>query len=352
MFATKRPHESALEKRFPFGSQPSLREQYVNYFGDLRFGKMMEEMDAAAGAISYRHADGFELDLTIVTAACDRIDILGPLPVDRDLRMAGQVNAVGRSSMEVGLTLETYSEEGWCQVADAYFIMVARTGDTAAQIHGLEVGDDAKAQARLEAAENRKKLRRELDQRQLKSRAPSGEESEILHEVFGHIKQKSFKGRFMRDTITPSTILMHPQDRNIHNKIFGGHLMRLSFENAWGVAHVYTGRRPLFLAVDHFDFIKPVEIGSLVRFTGQVVYTGKTSYIVEVVTEVINPRTSEADVTNVSHFTFVAMKNNKPVEVLPIYPVTYAEGLKYLDGRRRYLQAKQNLEQIRAKALS
>lgn len=346
MHTSKRPQESALEKRFAFGSQPSLREQYVNYFGDLRFGKMMEEMDAAAGAISYRHADGFDLDLTIVTAACDRIDLLGPLPSDRDLRMAGQVNAVGRSSMEIGLTLETYSEQGWCLVADAYFIMVARKGDHAATIHGLNVDDEA-AQERAEAAEKRKQLRKELDQRHLKSRAPSEQESEILHRVFGNIKPKSFSGRYMRDTVMTSTVLMHPQDRNIHHKIFGGHLMRLSFENAWAIAHLYTGRRPLFLAVDHFDFIKPVEIGSLVKFSGQVVYTGRTSYIIEVVTEVINPRLGEAEVTNVSHFTFVAMKDNKPAEVPAIHPVTYAEGLKYLDGRRRYQQAKQNLERRR-----
>jgi acyl-coenzyme A thioesterase 9 len=339
-----------MEKRFPFGSQPQLREQYVNYLGDLRFGKMMEEMDAAAGAVSYRHADGFELDLTIVTAACDRIDLLGPLPSTQDLRMAGQVNGVGRSSMEIGLTLETYSEKGWCLVAEAYFIMVARKGEHPAAIHKLNVTGNAEAEARWQAAEKRKALRKDLDQRHYREKAPSAEESVHLHKVFGELKKKSFSGRLMQDTVMTSTVLMHPQDRNIHHKIFGGHLMRLSFESAWGIAHLFTGRRPLFLAVDHFDFIKPVEIGSLVKFSGQVVYTGKTSYIIEVVTEVINPRLGEAEITNVSHFTFVAMKDNEVMEVPQIFPVTYAEGLKYLDGRRRYLQAKENLKALRSKA--
>lgn len=62
----------------------------------------MEDLDALAGAISYKHADDGKADsspLTIVTASVDRIDLLKPLGVS-DLRLSGHVTYVGYSSME------------------------------------------------------------------------------------------------------------------------------------------------------------------------------------------------------------------------------------------------------------
>lgn len=47
-----------------------------------------------------------------------------------------------------------------------------------------------------------------------------------------------------------STVLMQPQERNIHNKIFGGFLMRKAFELAWSTAYVFSSQKPILLAVD------------------------------------------------------------------------------------------------------
>jgi len=62
----------------------------------------MEDLDALAGAISYKHTDDGKTDsspLTIVTASVDRIDLLKPLGLS-DLRLSGHVTYVGYSSME------------------------------------------------------------------------------------------------------------------------------------------------------------------------------------------------------------------------------------------------------------
>jgi acyl-coenzyme A thioesterase 9 len=67
----------------------------------------MEDLDALAGAISYKHTDDGKTDsspLTIVTASVDRIDLLKPLGVC-DLRLSGHVTYVGYSSMESKLLL-------------------------------------------------------------------------------------------------------------------------------------------------------------------------------------------------------------------------------------------------------
>jgi hypothetical protein len=45
----------------------------------------------------------------------------------------------------------------------------------------------------------------------------------------------------MEQTRYSATLLMHSQDRNIHSKIFGGHLMRQSLEIAWTNAILFAG---------------------------------------------------------------------------------------------------------------
>lgn len=75
----KRMAESYCEVVLPFRTDLLLREEYVNVFKGLRFGKLMEDLDALAASIAYKHAhdgrDGY-LPLTIVTASVDRIDLL------------------------------------------------------------------------------------------------------------------------------------------------------------------------------------------------------------------------------------------------------------------------------------
>ncbi len=338
---TKRPADSAYEKILPFSTDHRLRESWINYFGDLRFGKLLEEMDMSAGIIAYKHADGFALDLTIVTAACDRIDLLAPLPSDKDLRIRGRVNHVGNSSMEVGLRLESLIEGVWTLMARAYFIMVARQGEVAAKVHRLELKSEDELRRGKAALRRQERQRRDVRTSLLKQ-PPDGQESAHLHAVFLQTRTGREAGVCMKATQQSSLLLMHPQNSNIHNKVFGGYIMRHCFEMGWGVAHLFCHRRPLFLCVDHFYFYKPVEIGSMLCFTGTVTFTGVTSFIVEVVAEVIHPMSGTREVTNVSFFTFVAVdEQRRPFPVPKVYPLTYEEGLKYLDGKRRYQAGKE-----------
>jgi len=338
----KQPSKSYHEETLPFSSDTKLRDDFVNYLGDLRFGKILEELDLAAGKISYKHADGFARDLTIVTASCDRIDLVAPLRSDRDLIIRGQVNHVGSSSMEVGLRIDCRETDGsLALVARAYFIMVARRGEGAARVNPLSP-QSVDEQRRYEAAVLRRKQQRAAQKADYRRQAPLPEESVLLHDLYLETRDGRVQGVFMAETQLQSTVIMHPQERNIHHKIFGGYLMRLSFELGWSTAHLYCGLRPLFLNADQFDFYKPVEIGSLVCITSQITFTGVTSFIVEVVVEVVDPRTGSREITNICYFTFAAVdENRRPKQVPKVLPNTYEEGLKYLDGLRRYRQGKE-----------
>ena len=84
-------------------------------------------------------------------------------------------------------------------------------------------------------------------------------------------------------------------------------------------------------------FYKPVEIGSIISFTGTVIYTVKKTLMVEVVTEVINPKSGETQVTNVCYFTFTTLDDSGKSKSVPqILLHSYEDGLKYLDGAKRF----------------
>lgn len=85
-------------------------DQYINVSGHVRVGKLLEEFDAFAGCVAYKHAQCEEHPpetLTLVTASLDRIDLFGPIPTDKDVLLRGCCTAVGRTSMNIELDLST-----------------------------------------------------------------------------------------------------------------------------------------------------------------------------------------------------------------------------------------------------
>ena len=74
-------HDSYSQIDLPFSSDRQLLEQYVNAWGGIRTGKLMEHLDSLSGSIAYKHMLGptaetvgkiKEQGFYIVTAAVDR----------------------------------------------------------------------------------------------------------------------------------------------------------------------------------------------------------------------------------------------------------------------------------------
>lgn len=100
----KSPSKSRTSICYKFSSDFILREQYRNPWNKIRMGKLVEDLDALAGTISYKHCcndDGSTRPLLLVTASVDRIVLKKPILVDADLTIVGAVTWVGRSSMEI-----------------------------------------------------------------------------------------------------------------------------------------------------------------------------------------------------------------------------------------------------------
>ncbi len=100
------------------------RDPERNLLGNIHGGVVMHLVDSTAGCAAMRHSGG-----PAVTAAMDEMAFLAPVRVGDILRATAQVNWAGRTSMEIGVRVETepYNRAGAdpVHVASAYLVFVA-----------------------------------------------------------------------------------------------------------------------------------------------------------------------------------------------------------------------------------
>ena len=365
-----RPRDSFVVTYLRFKTDPSILDDYVNAYNTIRIGKILEDLDALAAAISFLHC-GMN-SLSVVTASLDRIDTKNRIPIDADVRMAGHVTFVGSSSLEVLILMDTCPDgapekedfgyeasftharqPNSKRILSAKFTMVAMDFATnkPTKVPGLqllteednllyELGAQSKLQKKtaLEASPSRK--------------APRHDEMILIHDLFlesSALKKTQIPNSivWMKDTTQQSLVVCMPQERNLNNKMFGGYLMRLAYELAHATGILFCKSTIGFVALDDISFKHPVNIGSILSLKSEVVYSdgGATKmFQVSVIADVIDPN-GDQKTTNTFHFTFRA-KNLKKNETLPkVMPQTYAESMRYIEGKRR--KEKWFIEQIK-----
>src|SRR5579872_4385158 len=74
----------------------------ANPWGDVHGGVIMKMVDEAAGSAAIRHARS-----RVSTVAMDHMSFLHPVHVGDLVTVVASVNDVGRTSMEVGVRVET-----------------------------------------------------------------------------------------------------------------------------------------------------------------------------------------------------------------------------------------------------
>lgn len=156
---------------------------------------------------------------------------------------------------------------------------------------------------------------------------------------------------YMSTTRIHTTQIMQPQYRNRHNfMIFGGFLLKQTFELAFCCAAAFSHSRPTFVSLDPSTFENPVPVGSVLYLTATVAYTdsaegkgegngddgGKTgekgNYTrvqIRVDSKVRNIEHGETKPTGQFNYTFLIEKDVR------IMPQTYSEFMIWVDARRR-----------------
>ena len=79
-----------------------MMPQDANPFGIVHGGVIMKHIDDAAGVVAVRHSGG-----NAVTASIDKLDFHNPVFIGNLITVKASLNLVGRTSMEIGVWVET-----------------------------------------------------------------------------------------------------------------------------------------------------------------------------------------------------------------------------------------------------
>ncbi|KAF2275127.1 Thioesterase/thiol ester dehydrase-isomerase [Westerdykella ornata] len=364
----KRMSDSYHSLVLPLAQDPWLLDSYLNASGHIRLGTLFMDLDALSGIIAYKHTGP---DVTTVTASCDRIILKNPLTEICDLQLSGQVTyASGRSSMEVTMQVAKAPKEGESVKEEdvlikCAFTMVSLDPVTKKPVNVNPLQVETPEEKRLYAlGEQNSEIRKAHKQTSLIKTTPNDLESDLIHAFWQRQLQyhdpydelrKPDNTHFMDTTRLQTATIMQPQFRNRHHfMIFGGFLLKQTFELAFTCAAAFARARPTFVSLDPSTFQNPVPVGSILYLTATVVYTDPpligapgetfdqdskyTRVQVRVDSKVRDVEHGRSKPTGQFNYTFTVEKN------IRVMPRTYQEYMMYLDARRRAELVKESVK--------
>ena len=270
---------------------------------------MLEDLDALAGNIAFFHVHNARKSHdedypVIVTASVDRIRLKRQPLAENDQLLSGQVSWTGRSAMEIKMTCSENGED-WLEAFVTYVTLNPYTykstptppiiPETPSEKKDFEEGQ-ARADFKKRLRQQKKDKNDTMNQKVEELAQSLFEESLVLQNLPSLADPRSI---LMDQTYMSNSQIAQPQAQNLHNRIFGGFLMRRAFELAYantckiffwpGHCHlnsfhelihlpfssidVFAGAKPIFLEVDQVSFTKPVDVGDLIQFHSRVLYT-------------------------------------------------------------------------------
>ncbi|CAO4380093.1 unnamed protein product [Caenorhabditis nigoni] len=343
----------------PLSTDTVKQKEYLSAMGNVRIGKILEDLDHMAVHVAYIHnsengsLDGpMTLPRTIVTASVKRVDFhKEDINSSRDIIIDGQVTYAGTSSMQISIRLFQNDENGnLVHILKADFIMVSRDpldGTKKIRVHGLVAKTPDEAETINQAKEHFKTMSNRDEE-------PTNDEFRLIHRMYNKLIARNMVNDtpvlekseiWMHKTMLSVTEICFPEYQNMYGKIFGGFLMRKALELAYTNAKMYCKGRVAVRSMDHIEFAKAVEIGHVLHFDSFVTYTDRKYIQVKVVASIsdqnklpelakINNPTlgQEARVnTNVFNFTMESVDNPS---ILTVVPKHYVHATTYLEGRR------------------
>lgn len=138
-----------------------MQPSHSNFGGKIHGGYILNLMDQIAFACASKHSETY-----CVTASVDTVDFLNPIEIGELVTMKASVNFVGRTSMVVGIRVESENiRTGKVKHCNSsYFTMVAKDDHgNSVEVPGLIINDKTevkrflKAIKRTETKRNRKK---------------------------------------------------------------------------------------------------------------------------------------------------------------------------------------------------
>jgi acyl-coenzyme A thioesterase 9 len=364
--AATKPQDALVPKppvrtsvRYAFNADDDLLESYRNPWNAVRMGRVLEDLDSLAGNIAFQHCDDADRSTRpqlLVTASVDRVRLLRQLRLDQDVILSGAVAWTGRSSMIIRMEAwpanhpdapsdpqhvasnaharSSSSSSSSSSSADAYargsgpslsadFTFVARDPLTnrAAALNPL-VPDTPETRALFE--ETARRVERKKRRAKTLAAGDAGLSESLAADKASFVEERARRSRSLSElpalappdvisvaaTLCENIFVAQPQQRNLSGRIFGGFLLRRAFELAFATTYVFGGARPYFKQVSDMNFLKPVDVGDLLRFRARVLDANAAAddarpcVDVEVEALVTKPEEGSSEVSNTFMFKF------------------------------------------------
>lgn len=175
------PRPSRTVRESQHETSEIMMPQDANILGPVFGGAVLAMMDKAAAVAAIRHARR-----SCVTASIDRVDFREPIHVGDLVIMKASVNFAGRTSMEVGVRVETEDMIAGVRrhTNSAYitFVAIDRNGRPV-EVPEL-APDTAEERRRYAAAQARR--RRRLEERNAEAEAVAADRDEAARDIVPH----------------------------------------------------------------------------------------------------------------------------------------------------------------------
>jgi len=330
-----RPSDTTREQTLPLSTDLELRRRFMIVNepipANLRFGVMLEVLDRVAGEAAVDYVRAYLPEARVVTAALDEVVVRRIADVTQDIRCHARVNHVFRSSMEVGVRVESAPDAA--HLASCYFTMVALGADgKATPVPPVEPEDELERTRDARAAARRLAYRRETE---TAIDPPTPEEYRLIAGKYREQEAPGFAGLLTRRLVAENWERTYPEQENPWKIIFGGFVMRRAYELSAICAELVAPHRPVLAAVNRVNFFRPIQIGDKLHLTSRVVYTSGAAICVETGIERISRDRTARAISNSCLFTFVNVDHALAAHAVPpVFPSNHAEEQRYLAARR------------------
>jgi len=115
----------------------------------------------------------------------------------------------------------------------------------------------------------------------------------------------------LQDSYTEMSEILMPNDTNNLGRALGGSVLHWMDICGAISARRFSNRQVVTAAMDHVDFMAPIDLGDVVTITGYVFDTGQTSMDIKVDVQAERPTAGETDKAATSFFSFVALTRAK-----------------------------------------
>jgi acyl-CoA hydrolase len=134
----------------------------ANFSGNVHGGAILKLLDQVAYSCASRYSACY-----VVTLSVDQVMFLQPIHVGELVTFLASVNYTGRTSMEIGIKVVTENIRNQVvrHTNSCYFTMVAVDDDGKPAEVPMLAPANAEEQERFEAAQQRRELRQEMEQR-------------------------------------------------------------------------------------------------------------------------------------------------------------------------------------------